>query len=100
MYLQVVCERSEILASGCAVSRAFPVYNRKSGESKTPQKVSVGFIPVGEDTQEVGDDEVKCLGALCRGIRLAQEIVDAPTNEMHTDTFLDVSLIQITIPTK
>ena len=55
----------------------------------------MGFIPVGEDTQEVGDDDVKCLGALCRGIRLAQEIVDAPTNEMHTDAFLDVSLIQV-----
>ena len=26
------------------------------------------------------------------GIRLVQVIVDAPTNEMHTDGFLDVSV--------
>ena len=24
------------------------------------------------------------------GIRMAQEIVDAPTNEMHTDAFIEV----------
>ena len=82
------------------MSRAFPVYNRKSGESKTAQKVSVGFIPVGEDAREVGEEDVKCLGALCRGIRLAQEIVDAPTNEMHTDAFLEVSLIRVTVSMK
>ena len=79
-----------MLASGCAVSRAYPVYNRKSGGSKV-QKVTVGFVVVGEDVREIGDDDVKCLDALSAGIRLAQEIVDAPTNEMHTDIFLDVS---------
>ena len=73
------------------MSRAFPVYNRKSGGSQKVQKISVGFLLVGDDVREVGDDDIKCLGALCEGIRLAQEIVDAPTNEMHTNTFLDVS---------
>ena len=74
------------------MSRAFPIYNRKSGTgSSKAQKVSVGFILVGADVREIGDDDIKCLGALCEGIRLAQEIVDAPTNEMHTNIFLDVS---------
>ena len=87
-----MCERSEVLASGCAVSRAYPIYNRKSGGDWV-QKVTIGFILVGNDTRDVSDADVKCLGELCAGIRLAQEIVDAPTNEMHTDIFLDVSLL-------
>ena len=87
-----MCERSEVLASGCAVSRAFPIYSRKSGGPKA-QRITVGFIPVGENVRELTEGDIKCLGALCTGIRLAQEIVDAPTNEMHTDAFLDVSQI-------
>ena len=87
-----MCGRSEVLASGCAVARAYPIYNRKSGGGKV-QKVTVGFNLVGDDVRELSDDDIKCLGELCTGIRLAQEIVDAPTNEMYTDTFLDVSLL-------
>lgn len=79
-----------MLASGCAVSRAYPIYNRKSGGDGV-QKVTVGFILVGNGAQDISDADTRCLGELCAGIRLAQEIVDAPTNEMHTDIFLDVS---------
>ena len=79
-----------MLASGCAVSRAYPIYNRKSGGDRV-QKVAVGFIVVGDNARDLDDADVKCLGTLCTGIRLTQEIVDAPTNEMHTDIFLDVS---------
>ena len=86
----MVCERSEVLALGCAVSRAYPIYNRKSGEDRV-QKVTVGFILVGSGARDLSDADTRCLGALCTGIRLAQEIVDAPTNEMRTDIFLDVS---------
>ena len=85
-----MCEHSEVLALGCAVSRAYPIYNRKSG-GEWVQKVTVGFILVGNSVRDLGDADIKCLGELCAGIRLAQEIVDAPTNEMHTDIFLDVS---------
>ena len=85
-----------MLALGCAVSRAYPIYNRKSGREWV-QKVTVGFILVGNNARDLGDPDVKCLSALCTGIRLAQEIVDAPTNEMHTDIFLDVSqLLRLT----
>ena len=85
-----------MLASGCAVSRAYPIYNRKSGGEKV-QKVTVGFILVGDDARDLDDADIKCLGALCTGIRLAQEIVDAPTNEMHTDIFLDVSQLLLLV---
>ena len=85
----MVCEHSEILASGCGISRAFPVYNQKSGVDNKDQTVQVGFIPL---STPFAGEEANCLNDLCQGIRLAQEIVDAPTNFMHTDAFLDVSV--------
>jgi hypothetical protein len=85
----VVCERGEMLASGCAVARAFPTYSSKT-PSTPPQTVTVGFIVVGGGASPVTDDDIKCLSAECEGIRLAAEIVDAPTNEMHTDIFIEV----------
>ena len=63
---QVVCERSEVLASGCAVSRAFPSYSRKT-PAASPQTVSVGFVVVGEAAAPITEEDVKCLTALCEG---------------------------------
>ena len=54
--------------------------------------MEVGFIPVGGAAMPLNEEEVKCLNALCEGVRLAAEIVDMPTNLMHTDAFLDVSV--------
>lgn len=62
----MVCERSEVLASGCAVSRAFPLYSRKT-PAAPPQTITVGFIVVGEKASPVTDEDVKCLTALCEG---------------------------------
>ena len=53
--------------------------------------MEVGFILVGKDATSLKPEEVECLNALSEGVRLAQEIVDMPTNHMHTDAFLDVS---------
>lgn len=82
-----------MLASGCAVSRAYPTYSMKTGSEKQQQTVTVGFVLVGDSSPSVTDSDVKCLNALCEGIRLTQEIVDTPPNFMHTDGVLDVSLL-------
>lgn len=72
------------------MSRAFPLYSRKSAnDSSRQQVVNVGFVITGPNTTPLTDDDITCLTHVCEGIRLAQEIVDAPTNEMHTDGFLD-----------
>ena len=63
---QVVCERGELLASGCAVARAFPTYSSKTA-STPPQTVTVGFIVVGGGASPVTDDDIKCLSAECEG---------------------------------
>ena len=83
-----------MVAYAGAISRAFPIYNQKTGQ-KCEQKVQVGFILVKGDSSLLSAEEVKCLNALCEGVRLAQEIVDLPTNFMHTDAFLEVRLCTI-----
>ncbi len=86
----MVCERADVLASACAISRAFPIYNGKS-DKRGDQLVEVEFILVEKDATPLNEEEATCLNAMCEGVRLAQEIVDMPTNFMHTDGFLDVS---------
>ena len=98
-----MCDRAEVLALGCAAARAFPLYSRKTdgaGSSKTePRVVSIGFVltkvggAAGGDPAPLTEEDIACLTAVSEGVRMAAEIVDAPTNEMHTDTFLDVRII-------
>lgn len=43
--LQIVCDKSDVYASGCAVARAFPLYSRKTSSSFSDNvKVTVEFI--------------------------------------------------------
>lgn len=62
----MVCARSEVLASACAVARAFPVYSRKTHDHKK-QTVCVGFLIVGSDASPLTDEEVECLNVVCEG---------------------------------
>lgn len=85
----VVCERENLFASGCAVARAFPIFNRKTtkktgGESEVT--VHVEFVLVGGET--VREQDVEVLGYAAKGIRLTAKIVDAPCNEMNVSGFL------------
>lgn len=102
--LQVVCDRSEVYASGCAVARAFPSYTRKTSEQSRnagggKQEVRNGMDSVVNveficpDGDAVTEEDLQVLDDSAFGIRLAAEIVDTPCNEMHTDAFLDVSVI-------
>ncbi|CAB1315165.1 unnamed protein product [Coregonus sp. 'balchen'] len=47
----VVCERSDVFASACAIARAFPIFSRRSASSRRTEKkeVTVEFITVGQD---------------------------------------------------
>ena len=97
--LQIVCERSEVFASACALVRAFPQFSRKtnsiasdSSVPKTKEKsshvVNVEFICT--DGRSVTEEDVLCLNHVARGIQMTARIVDTPCNEMHTDAFLNV----------
>lgn len=94
---KVVCRRSEVLASGCAISRSFPPFTLKSGA--TGQTVQVGFILSPLDLPLIQAD-MDCLNALNEGIHLTQEMVDKPAGIMNTDAFIEVSSQLTCVPTK
>ncbi len=105
----MVCDRSDVFPSGCAVARAFPLFSRKtpgggscskmaieeaaasssrSKATKANAEVNVEFInPSGEAVAD--ENDVSALQDAAYGIRLAARIVDTPCNEMHTDGFLE-----------
>eukprot|EP00064_Thunnus_orientalis_P004099 superscaffoldBa00000361_g4110 len=88
---EMVCERSDVFASSCAIARAFPIFSRRSTSSRRNEKkhVSVEFVIVGQDSNPLDVAELECLSNAADGVRLAARIVDTPCNEMNTDHFLD-----------
>ena len=57
--------------------------------------VTVEFILVGSANTSLSDDECKMLQQAAESVRMAARIVDTPCNEMNTDHFLQVSLLNI-----
>lgn len=88
----IVCEKADLFASACAVSRAFPIYSKKSSH-KAHQKINVNveFVLVEHLNDTLlplfADDSI-CLSDTAYGIRLAAKIVDAPCNEMNVSHFV------------
>ncbi|XP_077430362.1 putative aminopeptidase NPEPL1 [Vanacampus margaritifer] len=86
----MVCERSDVFASSCAISRAFPIFSRRSASRRIEKKhVAVEFVIVGQENNQMDEAEFQCLSNAADGVRLAARIVDTPCNEMNTDHFLD-----------
>ncbi|XP_037535571.1 probable aminopeptidase NPEPL1 [Nematolebias whitei] len=87
----MVCERSDVFASSCAIARSFPIFSRRSTSIRRTEKkhVTVEFILVGPDSSPLDAAELECLSNAADGVRLAARIVDTPCNEMNTDIFLD-----------
>uniref|UniRef100_A0AAX7TCC2 Cytosol aminopeptidase domain-containing protein n=1 Tax=Astatotilapia calliptera TaxID=8154 RepID=A0AAX7TCC2_ASTCA len=87
----MVCERSDVFASCCAMARAFPIFSRRSASSRRTEKkhVTVEFVIVGQDANPLEAAELECLSNAADGVRLSARIVDTPCNEMNTDHFLD-----------
>ena len=57
----MVCERSDVFASSCAISRAFPTFSRRSASSRRTEKkkVTVEFIVVGQESSSVEPAELQ-----------------------------------------
>lgn len=114
----MVCERSEVFASACAIARAFPLFTRRSSASRRADKksVTVEFVLIGQNNGPMEFTTLKvvwnhclplprmgkacltvwlflyqCLESATEGVRLAARIVDTPCNEMNTDHFVEVS---------
>ncbi|XP_055508009.1 probable aminopeptidase NPEPL1 [Leucoraja erinacea] len=87
----MVCEYADVFASGCAISRAFPLFSRRSGASRRTDKrvVTVEFLLVGQNNGPIDATALECLESAADGIRLSARIVDTPCNEMNTDIFIE-----------
>lgn len=98
----IVCDHADIYASGCAIARAFPLYNRKtsstslaaldsneiSAENNSERYLNIEFICI-DKNEGLRKEDLMVLENSKYGIQLAARIVDAPPNEMHTDAFVD-----------
>jgi len=91
----IVCERSDVYASGCAVASSYPLYNMKTGEaaqSKSDFDVNVEFLVVDEEggvtPLDLTPEDVNLLQNSCASIQLTSKIVDMPCNEMNTTRFV------------
>lgn len=73
---------AHLMASACAVARAFPMYSSKTSEPKE-QEVQL----VVEGTVE----SPNCSGVqrAMDGVRSAARLLDTPTSELYTDAFVD-----------
>ncbi|XP_066521145.1 probable aminopeptidase NPEPL1 [Hoplias malabaricus] len=87
----MVCERSDVFASACAIARAFPLFSRRTTSSRRTEKkgVMVEFIIVGQDNGPLESSTLECVSNAADGVRLAARIVDTPCSEMNTDHFLE-----------
>lgn len=111
MCLQIVCEKQDVLASACAVARAYPMYSRKTlkpsstsngsggaggnSSTSTSATVRVEFVLVdggkGEDHQVLSEDDLMSLEEICTSVRTCARIVDTPCSEMNVKDFTQVS---------
>ncbi|CAL8070158.1 unnamed protein product [Orchesella dallaii] len=98
----IVCEKSCVFALGCAVARVFPLYNRKSNNSSKVAEskqttLNIEFLLVRKDDCSVytldkaclSNQELECLQDAATAIRNTARLIDMPTNELHTDAFVE-----------
>lgn len=59
----MVCERSEVFASSCAIARAFPIFSRRTTSSRRSEKkhVTVEFVIVGQEVSPLDVAELEVL---------------------------------------
>lgn len=97
LVFQIVCERADAFALGLAVSRAYPLFNRKTNSNGKQKKVVIEFLFVGENTVALDQNEVDLLNSSGQSVRLAAKIVDAPCSEMTTTDFVEVDYVVLIV---
>ena len=83
-----------MLASACAIARAFPLFSRKSSKAKLPSRtVVVEFVLVGDTKTPISSEDAECMSIVAESIRLSARLVDMPCQDMHTSAFVQVTRI-------
>ena len=101
----MIYRKEDVYASGCAVSRAYSSYTRKTtgdppnvtSRQGKDAVVNVEFLIVDEDGEadskavpsQLSEEDINALVTSCEAIKTAARIVDTPCNEMNTDAFVE-----------
>ncbi|KHJ98215.1 cytosol aminopeptidase family, catalytic domain protein [Oesophagostomum dentatum] len=81
----LVCEKSNVFAEVAAVTRAFPIYTKKSEPPPELNLVIELCLPEGE---ELDEHDRKLIEDVALSIRETCRMVDTPSNELTTDAFV------------
>ncbi|KAL5014163.1 hypothetical protein ScPMuIL_008433, partial [Solemya velum] len=84
----LVCEKSELFASVCAIARALPLYHTKTAATKE-KNVTVEFYVVDAESKSPTAHDIQAFTTVSGGVRMAARIVDTPCADMHTDKFIE-----------
>ena len=101
----LIYRKEDVYASGCAVSRAYSSYTRKTtgdppnvtSRQGKDAVVNVEFLIVDEDGEadskavpsQLSEEDINALVTSCEAIKTTARIVDTPCNEMNTDAFVE-----------
>jgi len=86
--VHVVPDLSRVQAAALATPRAFYAYTHKTS-SKSATAVTVAFSVL--NGAPVDDAALSRFAILSSSIRMAGALLDQPTSELHTDSFVDVA---------
>eukprot|EP01041_Mallomonas_annulata_P006508 gene6508-13142_t len=73
-----------VFAQACAVSRSFPLYSNKSNQKIRNPMIDIVIHFPSEYTENLLED----IRNVSQNIRLCQELVDSPPNELHSDEYI------------
>lgn len=77
LFLQLVCERSDVFASACGVARAYPLYSRKTAAcSSSDHNVTVEVILVGSGDSPLSEDDIR-VSCVLRSTKNCNSIQDS-----------------------
>ncbi|VDM41452.1 unnamed protein product [Toxocara canis] len=76
---------ADVFASVAAISRCFPLYDRRTKVNCPLEKVDVEVVVPAD--QKLSEVDVRFLQTLCDSIRNAARLIDTPCNELHTEAF-------------
>ncbi|GJQ15014.1 hypothetical protein GpartN1_g6805.t1 [Galdieria partita] len=83
----IVFSPEDCFPIGLAVARAFPMYSRKTTNSRCPSLVTVMFGYATRNIVELAKTDY--IAAAADGVRIAAYLVDVPCNELNTDNFYE-----------
>eukprot|EP00188_Purpureofilum_apyrenoidigerum_P005099 Plantae.Rhodophyta-Purpureofilum_apyrenoidigerum.ctg6326.p1 GENE.Plantae.Rhodophyta-Purpureofilum_apyrenoidigerum.ctg6326~~Plantae.Rhodophyta-Purpureofilum_apyrenoidigerum.ctg6326.p1 ORF type:complete len:532 (-),score=72.74 Plantae.Rhodophyta-Purpureofilum_apyrenoidigerum.ctg6326:78-1598(-) len=85
----VVLEKKELAYGvGCAIAKAFPLYNRKTGNSANSHHTVRVVLTLAKDGSGPLASLTRTISIAAENIRAAQRLVDMPSSELTVDAYV------------